>query len=426
MKKIGYGAILCMVAALWGCLTASEVNSPSAQGGLLPIEGAYNVRDIGGYPGGNGKKVKYGKLIRSGDLNLLTAQDKDYLFEKIGIKTVVDFRSKIPVVVLGDNNEFVLEPAERNNKADISVVPADITVVDDDTAIAESVVVPDYESILSDSTNYPNADAVIEAVKKGYKRMAVGISGENPNLGDAKKQYKKFFETLLSSNGEPVLYHCSAGKDRTGLATALLLSALGVPREVIIDDYLKSAPLVEEKYSPVAPYVAETLKGQLKQLRTLGAVLNGAYGENAKRQAETQLAQTTRQRMKLKVMQSVINGNPQIPLETAASTAESQVSGMTNQFNNAVAQTKTQAIQLAQIPDTQWTVIVEQKAKEAGEKVQPLLTVKREYIEAVFAALKEEFGTSEDVDGIVSYLKASNGLALSDADISKLKVLYLE
>ena len=59
---------------------------------LLPIEGAYNVRDLGGYPTKDGKQVKWKKLLRSGDLNELTLQDLNYL-KDIPVITDIDFRS---------------------------------------------------------------------------------------------------------------------------------------------------------------------------------------------------------------------------------------------------------------------------------------------------------------------------------------------
>ncbi|MDR0562003.1 MAG: tyrosine-protein phosphatase, partial [Spirochaetaceae bacterium] len=94
-KMLCIPAAVCAAAVLAGCYAEIEAEPPSARDGLLPIAGAYNVRDIGIYSRAtDGKKIKSGKIIRSGDLNLLTERDKDYLFGTLGVKTVVDFRGK--------------------------------------------------------------------------------------------------------------------------------------------------------------------------------------------------------------------------------------------------------------------------------------------------------------------------------------------
>ena len=121
---------------------------------------------------------------------------------------------------------------------------------------------------------------MIDAVEAGYERIILGAETNN-----AKTQYKKFFEILLDQNNGTILYHCSAGKDRTGVATALLLSALGVDRETVINDYLLSAQYVADKYYPVVPYVVahtrdSMAKGKADAERALGAIAAGQMTED--------------------------------------------------------------------------------------------------------------------------------------------------
>jgi protein-tyrosine phosphatase len=174
---------------------------------LLPMEGAYNVRDVGGYKTNEGKSVKWGKVFRSGDLNTLSYNDIQYL-ENIGIKTVVDFRSNSEKLAAPDTNLVTVA-----NRLEYPIDPGSITAL----ATASGM------------------DYLIEM----NKVFAT----------DFQAEYKNFFTVLMDETKLPLLFHCSAGKDRAGFATAMFLSALGVDRETVIQDYLLSAIYVEEKYA---------------------------------------------------------------------------------------------------------------------------------------------------------------------------------
>jgi protein-tyrosine phosphatase len=410
-KTLCIAAVLCAAVFLWGCYTEIEPEPPNTRDGLLPIAGAYNVRDIGGYAGADGKKIKYGKLIRSGDLNLLTARDIDYLFgKKLGIKTVVDFRSKQLTV----NDDLVVTSEAESAK---DRLPEDVDIVWEDTAINESVVVPDYEAVIG--STYADDAAVIEAVKKGYRRIVVGIPGEDPDLGDARAQYKKFFKTLLASDGKPVLFHCSAGKDRTGVAAALLLSALGVSREMIIKDYLASAENVAEKYYPVGPFIEQTVKDMWEAAVILKL-------PNAESLVEERLAETVKPNVAESVMNKAWAAWKDKPVYQQRRDAAQKIvdkffeEPLSDQAKGAIKQAvdtyKDRLTPLSQMgePDA------ERYAANARKKVQPLLTVKEEYITAAFSAIEEKFITVD------AYLTDANGLGLTGADIAKLKELYLE
>jgi protein-tyrosine phosphatase len=164
---------------------------------LFPLEKGSNFRDVGGYVGAGGKTVKWGKIFRSGALPMLS--DRDYaLLSGLKVKSIVDLRS--------------LE--EREVAA---------TELDDRT------------DALFLSNDY--------SLKPLMRNFAAG-NGENVYVGMEKllkPQYRAIFSRLLADDGA-VMYHCSAGQDRTGMASALILTALGVNRETIIKDYHLSTP----------------------------------------------------------------------------------------------------------------------------------------------------------------------------------------
>ncbi len=170
---------------------------------LLPLEGGSNFRDLGGYPSSLGGKVKRGLLFRSGAMTSLTPTDVDYL-DQFDFQAVVDLRS---------SEEVALFP---NTWAEISDV---------------AYLRVDY-SILTMMAAQQDEGASIEEISD-YSEMYRSIHRS------IEPQLKLYFETLLEVDG-PVVVNCSAGQDRTGITSALLLSVLGVGEDQIIEDYLLS------------------------------------------------------------------------------------------------------------------------------------------------------------------------------------------
>ena len=170
---------------------------------VVAVQQGSNFRDIGGYVTKSGKMVKWDKAFRSGAMPLLT--DADYaVLGQLGIGNVVDFRS--------------LEERE--------VAPDQI---DDRTGAL--FIANDY------------------SLKPLMASFAKG-GGENMYKGMEKMlapQYRSMFKRLIANEGA-VLYHCSAGQDRTGIATALLYDVLGVDRETIVKDYHLSTALRRPQY----------------------------------------------------------------------------------------------------------------------------------------------------------------------------------
>lgn len=176
---------------------------------LLPVTGAYNMRDLGGYKAANGKHVKWGMLLRSGDLNKLTGEDLDFL-ASLPLKTDMDFRSKHEKDAAPDK-----QPSTVTKYISLPIEAGDMTDI-----------------LHFDINKLPTIleDAYVFIIK------------------NAQNVYKEFFRIVMEESNAPLLFHCSAGKDRTGIAAALLLAALGADRDTIMEDYLLSAEYIKGKY----------------------------------------------------------------------------------------------------------------------------------------------------------------------------------
>lgn len=169
---------------------------------VLPLEGGQNFRELGGYPTDDGRHVRWGLLFRSGSMQKLTPTDFAYL-QKLGIRTVVDFRS---------TQERSAEPVNWPEGG------PNVLSVDYDFGLLAR-----HMTGLKDM----KPDEMRAAMVAMYPIILDQFNG----------QYRRLFEQLLAGR-VPLAFNCSAGRDRTGVAAALILTALGVPRETVIQDYL--------------------------------------------------------------------------------------------------------------------------------------------------------------------------------------------
>ena len=186
---------------------------------LLPIEGAYNFRDLGGYTGTDGRRIKWRKLIRSGDFAELSETDLSYLSE-IPLLSVVDFRSEKETELIRNR----IPSSVRN----VYHLPIDA-----------GNLAPRFKEFME------NPDMGAEEIHS--KTAALMEELYNELITTCSSAYKSFFQ-ILQQEETPLLFHCTAGKDRTGVAAALVLSALGVERSVIYDDYLLTNSTLQGKY----------------------------------------------------------------------------------------------------------------------------------------------------------------------------------
>lgn len=183
----------------------------------LVFERIANFRDAGGHATGDGHRVRTGLLYRCGHLANASDADVDVL-EQLGIGVVVDLR--------GD--------AERGIEGE-SRLPRGSRVVY--LPMGDVRAGPDIRELLSSG----DIERITEAFPPGAARDMMLRGSRAFVVEDAHcAQYAEFVRTLVEADGAPVVVHCSAGKDRTGWATALVLLALGVPEDVVVREYLRS------------------------------------------------------------------------------------------------------------------------------------------------------------------------------------------
>ncbi len=169
----------------------------------LKLAGASNFRDLGGYVGHGGQAVRWRKLFRSDHLAALTPDDIDTL-TGLGLTRVFDFRGEL-------------------ERAPLACALTNVTV---HSLPIEPTVVQAMKDLQAAGTAITAQDTV-RMMQETYRNF----------VHDNSDRYATLFEHLLA-NDTPRVFHCTAGKDRTGFAAALILLALGVPRTVVMQDYL--------------------------------------------------------------------------------------------------------------------------------------------------------------------------------------------
>ena len=193
---------------------SQEVTAESQEIGL---SGVVNARDFGGLKTKDGKTVKTGLVLRTGKLADATKEDIKKLTEEYHLATVIDFRTSVEVESAPDPS---IEGVENK----------EIRVVDE--AGKKDII-----NKTSGATDADPVDGMIEAVKSGkITPPDMYISIIKTETG--QKGYAEFFRTLLAKEeGKSIIFHCTSGKDRTGIAAVLFLTALGVDEETILNDF---------------------------------------------------------------------------------------------------------------------------------------------------------------------------------------------
>nr|WP_320026797.1 tyrosine-protein phosphatase [uncultured Acetobacterium sp.] len=189
---------------------------------LIQLENSINIRDIGGYTGMDGRKIKWRKVIRSEELAHLSDKDVDY-FAALRLKHVFDFR----------NQSKSERQADRLPKT------------------AQYHLIPIFSSadMGLDHKDFTQPGVVDEFMRHIYK-----IQTE-----DRAQCFAEVLKYLTESSEYPILYHCTNGKDRTGFMTYLILSILGVNEEVILSDYTLTNLTFDESYNLLGNIMSEEL-----------------------------------------------------------------------------------------------------------------------------------------------------------------------
>ncbi len=191
--------VICLIVVLTCVLVCGSlpdgplvITPPPADaqpGRWVHIEGVANTRDAGGYPTSDGQFVKRGMVYRSAKLSRLSAAGAD-TYRELGIKTVIDFCNRLTPWPLFGGDVWSVHLASSVHGCPISF-----------------------------SKQEPREEFYIRGVREN------------------SAAYREAFELLADPENYPVLYHCRAGTDRTGVMSALLLSLLGVDRETLITDF---------------------------------------------------------------------------------------------------------------------------------------------------------------------------------------------
>jgi protein-tyrosine phosphatase len=171
----------------------------------LPLEGAVNFRDLGGYPAEGGRRLRWRQLYRADSLADLTAADLDAV-AALGLRTVCDFR-------LPD------EAAKKPDRLPAANPPRMVAI----GFLPEGTL----DMLAAIGAGRLDAAAIEAEVLHHYSAFA----------RDHTAEYARFFALLLEAEALPLLMHCTSGKDRTGFAAAAVLTVLGTPRAVIVEDY---------------------------------------------------------------------------------------------------------------------------------------------------------------------------------------------
>jgi protein-tyrosine phosphatase len=218
----------------------------------IDLEGAVNVRDLGGLPASGGRQTIGGRLLRADNLQDLSPADMATLVDDIGVTTVVDLRSSAEL--------------ESEGPAPLDAVPG--------VRHAHHPVLPEIGSA-TDAV----AAALLTRVREDRSRFP-----DDPTCGhylgyleDRPDQVVAALQSVARDQGV-ALVHCAAGKDRTGVVVALALTAVGVRPEAVVADYAATSDRVE------------AILGRLRKSRTYARDLDGESAVAHLARAETMAA----------------------------------------------------------------------------------------------------------------------------------------
>jgi protein-tyrosine phosphatase len=173
----------------------------------IPLKSASNLRDLGGWPTLDGRRVRTGLIFRAPALAGLCAEDEAAL-AALGLRTVIDLRG---------TRERMHQPVQIAGAVSLSLA-------------IEPSVGAGLRDILHTGqvSGHVRPSDIMELLREAYRAYAL----------QDYPQFRRMFELLQQDDTVPLLFHCAAGKDRTGFGAALLLSALGVAWPHVLEDYL--------------------------------------------------------------------------------------------------------------------------------------------------------------------------------------------
>jgi len=197
---------------------STSVAKPEQQNRHIPLAGGFNFRDLGGYQTRSGQYIENGRIYRSGVMAWLTDTDLNTL-KKLNIRKIIDFRA---------NSERESHPTRWHTNSETDIWARDYSMSGADLG-----------------GRMQESDFSLSAIDSFYHELYTHL------IDIQMDAYRIFFQSLAQQK-TPLVFHCTAGKDRTGVAAALLLEFLGVDRETIMQDYLQTEGHMDQMCSLLA------------------------------------------------------------------------------------------------------------------------------------------------------------------------------
>lgn len=228
----------------------------------IGLTGIVNARELGGYISEDGRKVKRGVLLRTGALSGMTEADRTCLMEQYHLTDVIDFRTSFECAAAPDP---VMDPVAYHP----------IRILDEQGSQTAGM------AAAATGEGFP-LEKLVEYIKSGKvhpEDMYVDIV----QSAASKEGYRKFFECLLEHKEGALLWHCSAGKDRTGLGAAFLLTILGVNRQTVLEDYSLTNVYFQDILKKMEIQLASfgLTEAEMEVMRAIAGGVNPAYLEKA-------------------------------------------------------------------------------------------------------------------------------------------------
>ena len=221
-------------------LRTSGVQSGVVANRVIDMYNIKNFRDIGGYYTNDNRQLKWGKIYRSADLSSATLYDQEKI-RRLNIKTIIDFRSeqasgKYPILLHPSIHRFALP-----------LTPMDAEKLDNQLL----------------NQNFNRSDA-IKYVQESYVDI----------IENHKEQFGEMFDLLTNDANYPILLSGSLGKDGVGIATYLILYAIGIPHNTIVQDYMLTNRLIDPAKTEID---AGNLSEPVQEAVTAMLSVNRAY-----------------------------------------------------------------------------------------------------------------------------------------------------
>ena len=233
----------------------------------LNLNSVKNARELGGIPLSDGRIVRKGILIRAGRLSELSSEDRIALSQQWKLSEIIDLRN---------NAEIAEHPNQVLPGVTTHVVPifsgGEVGVTREDHGM--DVI----DLCICVANKYRNG---------GARRLLEGLYPKMVREESCLKEIRHFFQILLDHQEGSVLWHCTSGKDRTGVTAALLLLALGASWETVLEDYLQTNIQTQQQREALCQGMADrnVAPELIEEIRTIESV-DPVYLETCRRLIE--------------------------------------------------------------------------------------------------------------------------------------------